>query len=241
MPSTIRDVVTSAYRELGIAPLVGDLPAELALLGLNTLNRILDSWNAQREAAYAEAITTGITFSASTNPHTLGPSGATWTFTQRPEEILSLSFTSDGTAWTPIDIISRAEYDEITTPGLTSTHPNVAYYNRTWPNGSLYLYPVPTSAYAVELIAKRVLASVVLGDSWSFPPGYQDAIQKTLKEELVAMPMFASAANAEIKDAAGKARAVIFANNDAPPRLTTADSGMPRGGGYFDYRSGSIR
>ena len=240
MPATIRNLVTAAFRELGVAPLSGDLPAPLASLGLSTLNRVLDSWNAQHPAAFADLYST-FTLSANTNPHTIGPSGATWTLTQRPVEILSLSVSPDGTVWVPIRLITREEYDAHTVPGLTSAYPSEAFYNPTWPSGSLYLWPVPTSAYSVELVSRRVLASVALSDAWSFPPGYEDALQKTLKEELTTMPMFSSSASQEQKDAARVARAVIFDGNETTPKLVTADHGMGPRRGVFDWRSGLIR
>jgi hypothetical protein len=63
------------------------------------------------------------------------------------------------------------------------------------------------------------------------PPGYRDAITKTLGE------MLAPAYPPAVADAAGaaKARARVYANNDEKPTLATADAGLTGnrpGGGW---------
>jgi hypothetical protein len=243
MPSTVRDLITSAFREIGIAPLVGDLPAELATLGLNTTNTFLDQWNAKEGAAFAQLISS-FTLSIGTNPHTIGPSSATWTLTQRPVAIDALTII-DGTARIPVDVtMTAAEYQALADHSVTSTYPRRLWFNPTYPNGSIYFDVVPDAAKTVHVLSRRQLSALTIGDSWSFPQGYEAAIKHTLKEQLLEMPMFASAASMEVQAkvarAASEARAVIFDNNADTPRLCTADSGLMGGGGVYDHRLGPL-
>jgi hypothetical protein len=239
MPATIRDLVTSAYRELGIAPLVGDLPAELASLGLNTLNTFLDQWNAEHSMLFADLFST-FTLTIGLNPHTIGPTGATWTLTQRPTEILG-AVVIDGDTRIPVDVtMTREEFQALGDQTVTSDYPTRIYYNPTYPNGSIYFNFDPSAAHSVELLTRRQLSSVVLNDTWSYPQGYEAAIKHTLKELLAGMPMFASASAPDVSEQARKARSVIFDNNTRTPSICTADSGLMRGGSDYDYRVGPL-
>ncbi|MCC6417225.1 MAG: hypothetical protein IT429_03135, partial [Gemmataceae bacterium] len=116
------------------------------------------------------------------------------------------------------------------------------YYDPTWPNGAIYLWPVPTQAYGLDLRTRVLLDAVTLSSTFSLPPGYQDAITLTLAESLASAyvrPIAASLAQAALA-----ARARIQANNDVTPTLQTQDSGMPGYGSgmdsNFNYRTGML-
>jgi hypothetical protein len=237
---TIADLITIAYRELGVAALVGDLQPELASLGLSILNRLVDSWNGQYGPAYAQRYDT-FTLSIGTNPHTIGPSGATWTITQRPVSIEAATLI-DGDMRYPIDpTMTAAEYAAMSTHATESTYPRRLYYNPKWANGEIYFNRVPDAAKSVELLSRVVISALVLTDTLSLPPGYHTALSATLKEELVAVPTFAFAASPTLEKAAMRARADIFDNNSTPPRLNTRDAGVPGSGGTpYDFKTGVV-
>jgi hypothetical protein len=122
----------------------------------------------------------------------------------------------------------------LTVPELTISIPSDLHYEPDWPNGSIYLYPVPDTAYGLELMTRVVLADLDLDDDVSLPPGYRDAVTLTLGEMIA--PTYPPAQADSF--AASKARARIFANNDETPRLATRDSGMPSAGGSGRSRRG---
>jgi hypothetical protein len=122
---------------------------------------------------------------------------------------------------------------------VTSATPSDLFYSADWPLGGIYLWPVPTTAYTLELEIETLLAAVALTDTFSLPQGYQRALRLTLAEHLA--PPFGQAISPMTAMHAMDARASIFGNNDTIPTLVTRDAGMPGGGGGgFNFRSGFV-
>jgi hypothetical protein len=237
---TISDLITKGLRELGIAPLVGTPAAELSSLGLGVVNRILNTWNGKRQAVYATRTDT-FTLTPALNPHTIGPTGATWTMTQRPVALEAVTLV-DGETRMPIDAtMTAAEYAGMASHDVDSDYPRRVYYNPSWVNGQFYFNHVPSAAHDVEIVSRVQLATVALTDTFTMPPAYEAALLNTFKEELTLMPMFRDAASPGLTKAASDARAVAFGNNEAPPRLVTRDAGIPGGGcAPYDYTTGVL-
>jgi hypothetical protein len=242
MPLTTRAVITQSLQDLGILAANEALSASDADFALQKLARLIDNWNAEREAVYVDRFET-FTLTPSLSPHTIGPTAATWTATQRPVSIEAANLILPGSpaVRTTINLRDVQWYEGQSVPDLETTIPTDLYYAPTWPNGSLYFWPIPTAAYDVELQTRIVLAELALDDTFTMPPGYRDAITLTLAEELA--PSYGQQIPERLALSAQQARARIFANNDQPRRISTADAGMPSGGGkgsYFNYRSGSF-
>ncbi len=220
------------------------LDPNLAEYCLQKLNRIIDNWNAQREAVYVETQAT-FTITPSLQPHTIGPTGATWTVPQRPVSIEGASVILDGAAPNAnvgLNIRDAAWWQAVIAPTVTATLPSDVYYAPAWPNGQLYFWPVPTTAYEVLLQYRVLLSEVTLDSSIALPPGYIDALTLTLTEDLWAI-------GKKVPDGlparAMQARARIFANNDVTPRIATQDAGMPSGSTVgaladFNWLNGSV-
>lgn len=236
----ILTILTDAFAALNIYG-ANELPSpEDAELARGLLNTIFDDWNADRPAVYCQQFST-FAFTPSLSPHTIGPTG-TWVVSQRPVSIDKASWISNG-VFTDIPVSSDPEwYNTLPVPGQTSAFPLGGYYEPNWPNGNLWLYPVPTVAYAVELMTRVVLGAVLLTDTFSMPPGYRSAVTLTLEEALIsAFP--GAQTTGDLTRLAAKARGRVFSNNVIAPKLATQDSGMPGGGrrSYFDFRTGTIR
>lgn len=237
---TIADLVADAYREIGVAPLVGDVAPAHAALALRVVNRLLDSWNAVYGAVYAEQYSTFV-LQPGQAVHTIGPSGL-WVMAQRPVAIEALALVTGGppSSYDTIYPRDRAWYLAQTLPGLSITHPTYFYYNPTLPNGEITFDGVPSAPYSVRVQTRVVFASVLLTDELEVPQGYWSALHDSLKEELVHMPMFSSTAAPEIEAAAAKARGAVFGTRIPPVRL---ESNLPGGatGGSFDYQTRTWR
>jgi hypothetical protein len=242
---TMRQIIVNALYKIN-ALSVGEQPsAAEAQDGLTELNLLFDDWNAMRHAVYAQSFDT-YTLVPNLLPHTIGPTAATFTVTQRPVSLDGASLI--------LDTSTPASYQEITvrdwqwwhaqpTPTLASTFPTDVYYQPDWPNGKLFFWPTPQTAYDVELVTRVLLAQVALSDDFSLPPGYQHAITLTLAERLAVQ--FSRPVTPDLGRQAQAARARVFANNDFTPRIATADAGMhgPSGGGQradFYWLNGSI-
>jgi len=239
---TTSDLLRDALLELGVVDPVETVPSDMQSLALVRWNAILDQWNAQQIATYTKTFPT-FTITANLSPHTIGPTGATWTVTQRPVALIGVNLLiGSGVSLVriPITIRDDAWWMAQPVPNVRSSVPTDVYYSPAWPNGSIYFWPVPNTAYVVELEVRYVLAQVAdadLGSTVTWPPGYQRALTLTLAEDLtgpytVPMPQ-------GLGKKAQEARAVVFANNNAPVRIRTRQSGMPSGtSGGYSWRSG---
>lgn len=225
---TGRDLATQALNELMVYGPGDSIIGDDAAFVLSKLTRLLDKWNAIERAVW------GVQFQSfpitpALQPHTIGPLTATWTTPLRPNTIDGANLIV-GTVRTPVDVQDAKWWLNKSVHSLASTIPTDLYYENDWPNGNVFLWPVPQSPYILEIMSRTVIAQVGLNDVVSFPPGYLDAIILTLAE-MCATP-FEVAVSAELKREAQDARAVIFdANTEAPPKIATRDSGMPGGGG----------
>ncbi len=160
----------------------------------------------------------------------------------RPDTITAIDLNLGSNHYRPLYQQNAGWYRGQSLPAMTADHPSDYFYNPTFPNGELYFWPVPTAALAVRIQTPLPLVSVALTDDWELPYGYDAALTASLKERLMAMPMFSSAASPDVTREAMIARATVFGAHKMPPRLMTKDYGMPgRSGGWWDYRIGDYR
>ena len=230
MPITIRQIAQDAALEIGAAQRGDPPPAEITEFLVFRLNCLLDEWNAVHEAMFAQQFLT-FTLTPNLAPHTIGPTGATWTVPVRPVSIESAQLiidTSNPSAYTPIRLRTAQWWGEVQmTPTLASTYPTDLYYEPAWPNGNLNFWTVPTAAYDVQLQVRRLFAAVVVTDTFTLPPGYQSAVTLTLAEQSAVA--LGRELRADLVQRASQARARIHANNVEPRHLITHDAGMPTG------------
>lgn len=233
---TILDIVSDALIEIGVINAVDPPSGEDAEYCVRKLNSILDDWNGERNAVYADTITT-YALTPSLQPHTIGPTG-TFVVVSRPETIDGMSLVRSGTR-TPIYVRDAAWWMGVIDHTWTTELPTDAYYEPAWPNGKLWLWGIPSSAASVEVRTRVVLTQVLVTDTFYMPPGYRSALTLTLAEALAAP--FKQPLSPETQRQASKARARLFGTHSVIPRLCTMDPGMPSGrGSTFDYRSGRV-
>lgn len=231
---TGRSIVDGAAREIGLLGQGFRLGSNESGILLDLFARIVDDWNAEREAIFATDFLT-FTFTPSLSPHTIGPTG-TWAVDNRPVSIegatVVLSSGANQVNAPQIRIHDNstgipAWYQSLSTPNLTTSYPTELYYDAVWPNGKLYFWPVPATAYQCQLQVRQVLATYALNTIFSMPPGYRSALTLTLAEQ--AVDLFARPMPQTLPARALASRARIFANNTGGGRIVTQDSGMPRG------------
>jgi hypothetical protein len=242
--ATVADLITSALRELGIVAVTDTPGADLSALALAQLNRVLDRWNADRRAVYADVHTSPVALTAGVNPHTIGLAADVphlTVTTNRPVSVEGVRLTTDnGESYlAPLTKRDAAWWHDLASPGTAGAYPTDFYYNPAMPVGSLYLWPEPSStAVKVQLWYRVVLSQVATSDTLSLPPGYHDALHATLKERLAALPMFASMASPGIADEARAARAAAFGNNEPISGMATADIGIGAAGRSYRVELG---
>jgi hypothetical protein len=246
--STWSDLIRDALIEIGVQDPIETVDPNMQSLGLLRLNSILNQWNAKGEASYTATFPT-YTTTASLSPHTIGPTSATWSATQRPVDILGANrVLSSGTGLVRIPIAIRDAvwwFSQLSAPNIETGIPTDLYYAPTFPNGSIYFWPVPSEAYTVALMVRLILGDALdeddLGTDIALPPGYYRAISLSLAEDLVTpltVPM-----PQQLPSKATQARAVIFGVNTVSTRIRTRQSGVPRGapsGATFNWHSRSF-
>jgi hypothetical protein len=236
--ATIRQICSDALIEIGVVAAGETLKAEDAEFVKGKLHRLLDNWNAERAAVYADQLTTH-TLTPNLQPHTIGPSTATFTVTQRPVEIVAANLIVDDVRY-PLEVSNRfGDWQAIISKETESDYPTDLVYRANWPNGSIYLWPEPSAAVTLELLTRVVLSKPALADDFDMPPGYQDAVTLTLAEE--SADSYGKEIGPKLANGARRARARIFGNNDQTPTGSTVDVGMGQGSGAWDWRTGGFK
>lgn len=230
------DLVRAALLEIGVVDPIETVTSELQAYGLEKVNRIINDWNAEHGATYVEEFADH-TLTPNLNPHTIGSSSATFTVTQRPVSIEWANIVISDVRY-PVAIHQAEWYANLPDDTISDSIPTDLYYAPGWPNGSIYLYPVPNTARTLELWTRAVLSSLTAAGTVSLPPAYENALVLTLAESLtspLSVPM-PQALPAQAREARGR----VWANNITVPRLQTRDSGMPSSGvgGGFNWRTG---
>lgn len=239
MADTVLDLIQDALEEIGVyAPSETPTAAD-ASKALRVLNRMMDAWGSRKLFAYNVNFS-DFTLTPGRQPHTIGPSpGSDINTLYRPARIENAALILNNV--TPaVDIPLRIRDDDWwanqRVKDLTTNVPTDLYYSPDIPDGSLYLWPVPSFAYGLRLETWVSVAQFVnLTDTLSLPPGYHDAIMLSLAERL-ARP-FGKALDAGLIADANRARVTIQKNNDKSPRISvTPYSAKPKGS--FNYYSG---
>jgi hypothetical protein len=240
---TYADLVKQSLAEIGSyaqGQVVGAADMQFCI---QKLNRIIDSWNAKRRLIYSKDFTNYILI-PNHQPHTIGPTGD-FVVTSRPIQILNASIILQGTSpavRSPLTLRDDDWWAGNLVQTLTSGLPTDLYYNTSFSNGQLFLWPISTVANGIQLETLFILTQVTQLQTVNLPPGYNDALTLTLAENLT--ESFGKALSPSLKSLAQNARATIVVPNLAAPRIGTWDSGMPddnRNRPYFNWLTGSPR
>lgn len=238
MNVSVATVISEAYTWLNVTQLGSAVPQPLAALGLSFLKQLIDNWNAERAKVWCD-IFQQFTLVPSLNPHTIGPTGATFTVDIRPVSIddcmLNLNTTTPND-FVRIDLIDGQTYNAISVPDLETSIPTALFYEEDWPNGKLFFYPVPNFAYPVRFRWRTLLSTDLNpNSSLDVPPGYQQAITLTLAE-MLATPSGRTVPD-KLAGLARDARARIEANNVTIPILDLRDGQQRQPYNDFNWRS----
>lgn len=247
---TVNDLVTGAYIEIGACS-PGEQPSpDESQWGFTKINEALDVWQPMRNKVYSYQFLL-FTFQAGVNPVLMGPSPvANWAVPQRPVRLESAALILN--AGIPVDLpINIRDKDWWALNQVKSISTNVptdVYPDYTWPDASLYFWPVINSGDQARIqIWNSVQQFTSITDPiggpsgvGTMPPAYRTALKLTLAEMLC--PSANKSVPPALAAAALVARAAMIGNNAPPPRITTQDYGMPKSGskkGDFNWASGS--
>jgi len=226
--ATALDIVTDSLRELGVLSAGEVASADEALSGLAALNRLADSWAAERLMMYSISRTT-YSLVSGTQLYTVGTGG---NFNvARPVFVDHINIYDSAVtpnAEVPLEAFtddSWAELDIKATPGT----PTAYYYNPTYSTGSLSLWPVPNTAGLVGVLYAPLQVSefAALTTAVSLPPGYRRMLVKNLAVEMA--PSYEKPSSQELYTQAVQSKSVVK-NGNTRLRDMTIDSALLFGG-----------
>jgi hypothetical protein len=224
---TIGDLIEAALQDLGVLAAGQTMPAEDAALALARCNDWIDALATERLTIYTISRTTwaivaGTASYAVSNPP-VTPTGITIKF---------LDTSADPDLEIALGQLTDAQYAAIPQKALASPYPQQAYYNPTWPNGTITLWPVPTSSTLQGVIYAPTTLSEFTGlsDTVDLPRGYRRFLRTNLVVEIASA--FNAPVTARQEQQAREAKAAIKRANI---RLHDLSLDTPfTGGGTYD-------
>lgn len=139
----------------------------------------------------------------------------------------------------PLEVLrSREDYNRICLKSM-GTVPSVVYFEPTYPNGTVYVWPLPNSSWEIFLSIKRpILRFASLDDDFAVPEPYEPALFYNLTQRL--RLVYRRPADAEVNRMAKSLRgAVAQANMEIPfAVLPAALPGQRTGYRYNIYSDG---
>lgn len=151
---------------------------------LALFNEMIESWNNDSLIIYEESRET-FTLTIALNPHTIGSGGTfdtTWPLNIQAASIVVVGSNNEY----PVDVLRTAEeWQDVFDKSQTSIRPWKLWYEREFPLGKIWLYPVPSEAATLVLyLWKQLDAALTLATNLSVPPGYLRALRFNLAVEM---------------------------------------------------------
>lgn len=210
-----RDFLSRSFRLIGVIGSGDTLSADDANDGLSTLNDLIDSWSNEklmvpREVREEFALTPGV------QSYQIG-NGAAFN-SIRPMEILRASILID-TQEHPVTLLTKELWPNVFDKSISSAIPTNLYFERTYPNATLHVWPKPTVDYKIVLYSWKPLEKIeTLDDDLIFPPGYARALRYSLAIELA--PEYGRPIDTAIAAIAEQAKDAIKTVNSDPQYMT---------------------
>ena len=217
MPSTARDIGTTAMRLLGVyAP--GETPSDADIQEMFTLlNDMIDSWSTESLTCYAFSQQSA-TLTPGTSQYTIGP-GGTFNMT-RPIRLVE----GPGAAYIQdvngnnymVEVLTLDQWNLIGNRSsiVNSNFPNSLFYDPQYPLGLMNFFPQPNAsntAYWTSLLQFTRFSGLTA--TVSLPPGYELALKTNLA--VWAKPYFTRAdIDPDLRMQATKSKANIKRSND---------------------------
>jgi hypothetical protein len=243
---TANELISRSLKTIGVLASGETASSDNVADSLVVLNGMVDSWATQRLTIYA--VTRNVfDLSASTQEYTIGTGG---TFNVvRPLSIQNASIILDKNASSIQKIelpitgpVTVSQWQDVAIKGTTSTYPNLFYYDRAWSAGlaKISVWPVPNNS-DVQLVLYLPTAVTKFADlttSYTFPPGYEEALRYQLAVRLSVE--FGSQLDQLTYQLAAESFADIKRANLGDETLGI-DPALKTSGGRYDWRTDQVR
>jgi hypothetical protein len=174
----VSQVINAACRQLGFTPNAAE-----AADAMEALNLMLKEWSSTSYGLH-QVTRENFALTISKASYTIGKTAGMDLDTIRPSRIENAFIRSDDMDYSVKVYFSFSEYAGL---ALKSSEgmPSRLYFERSFPNGTILLYPTPDAAYDLWLYSFKPLAAYTsLSDDVGLPPEYETAIKFNLAVEL---------------------------------------------------------
>ncbi len=243
--TTAADIINEAASLIGVKSEGDPLSPEGSQSALTRLNSMVASMSNESLIIYQQSDEV-FTFPANETYQTIGIGedfNTTW-----PIQVLQQTFSRNSSVAPGVDfaleVINQAQYNSISVKGNTVTgpYPQLLYFDRDYPVGKIYIWPVLTSAVELHLATNKQLSSFAgLTTSVILPPGYEEML--TFNLALRMAPSYSVSPSPEVKQFAMESKRNlkrVNATNDVMD-LPASLPGMSNGTSYWSFYTGNAR
>jgi hypothetical protein len=179
--ATVLSIVTDAMVEIGAYTPGDTLASAHQQLGLLRFQNQLDTWQADELTLNLQS-RVQYTLTAGTNTVTVGPTGTI--ATTRPVFIEAINYEVPGTSpitEVPMAPLDRDSYLSLSQKALSSSLPQMFFYNPTTTNGTLFVWPTVSQNVVLDLyLPQGIGVPTALTSSVTGPQGYAEAFMYQL-------------------------------------------------------------
>ena len=181
---TANDLIRAAMRLIQVSAVDTDLTASELKDGLESLNRMIDSWSADELTLY-QVIREAFPLVNGQNPYTMGYGGDF--NTSRPMKVVDAYLTLNNGSIPvdyPMQVLGYDDYNAIRLKTLSTNFPNYIYVQPSFPLSEIYIYPVfapndpaTIGPALITLTSWKPFDMIIDPTAYiSLPPGYWEAI-----------------------------------------------------------------
>jgi hypothetical protein len=221
-PTTVMDIIRRALRLLGVLA-TGETPdAPETADCLEVLNWMLQQWANEKLFVYYQ-VNEVFDLTANVGTYTIGPDATQDFNTSLPMKIESAfcrDFSSGYNNDYKLEIIPNDRYEDIFQKSILTTYPKYLHYVRSYPYGTIDLWPIPTGTYKLGLSQWHQFVTYAnVTDIICLPPGYKQALGYNLAVEMSAE--YGQPLDPLIMQKAIESKAILKRENFEPVYMTT--------------------
>lgn len=233
--ATAQDIINSSLRLIRVLE-DGETPdASQSTDALNVLNDMLEEWTITKYLT-PQYLTENFDLVAGQSSYTIGDS-ANFN-TTRPVRI-EAAYIRDGSNDYPVKLVNYDEWNKITDKSTSTNLPRVMYYDTSFANGTINLYPEPSdSTVDLYITSWKPFATVsTLLSTVSLPPGYSKAIRYNLALDLA--PEYGMTVDAALMRQAENTKAALKTLNSLSSGVNSSYQTPFSRNGRYDINSDS--
>ena len=213
------EIITDALVAVGFIGQNQTLTGPESAKALRVSNDFIASMNRERLMIFRVARETA-SWASGNQSRTIGATG-NFSLLTRPDRIPGagrIDGNSPPGEYPLVVLDTIGQYQSIVQKTLDSTLAQYLYYDPTMPNGTIYLWPVPSVTFTIALYLWGRLTAITLAGDISLPDGYNRFLRSNLAVELG--PYFNIQPSQELRLAAMDSMANIKSLNITPRPIT---------------------